>query len=104
MHNDGDINVNINTNANIKNVRNGNDIFGIGEAFHSIPDTISAVGSCVKDISEGYENIAHTTGNIIKAASNIFNGLPNPISTYKHSDKVLKSGGNFDIKKQSFLQ
>ena len=96
-------NVNINANANIKNIRIFNDLLGIGEACQSIPDTINAIGSCVKDISEGYENIVHTTGNIMKAAGNIFGGLPNPIQTYKHSDKALKSGGNFDIKKQSFF-
>ena len=103
MSNDIVNNVNINVNPSIKNVRIGNDLLGLGEAIHSIPDTISAIGSCVKDVSEGFENIVHTTGNIMKAAGNIFGGLPNPIQTYKHSDKALKSRGNFDMKKQSFF-
>lgn len=56
---------NINIQQKVNNVRIANDIFGLGEAIHTGADIIEASGKTAKNYSEAFENIAHTTGNII---------------------------------------
>lgn len=59
------LNGNINIEPKINNVRINNDIYGIGEAIHTVADLAEANGKAAKNYSEAFENFAHTAGNIL---------------------------------------
>ena len=57
----GDINIDFQNNVKI------GDFLGLGEAVHSVPDTIEAIGNCAIKVTNALDNVVNTVGNIIKS-------------------------------------